>query len=264
VTATVAQVRKLARPTPHDRVEWLAGRATHDKSRISVMPYADSRYVMDTLDEIVGPENWQDRFEDAIGGYRGGIGIQVDGEWIWKYDAAPATDIEPVKGGHSNALKRAGVHWGIGRDLYDYPDLWVPAVETYNGSGKYKPASLPEWDGSQWITSAGSSSTRQSGNGRAAGPPPAARPPARTTTDMPEFPDDFGEESVNADLRRGGNPPTGSGWSFKELAEATEAAGLPKNKIYQTADQLFGKDTKVTSLTGPQREQIAFEMGLVG
>jgi hypothetical protein len=51
-----------------------------------MLDYIDARYVMDTLDKL-GPENWQDRYEDrADGSVRCGIGINVDGEWIWKWD----------------------------------------------------------------------------------------------------------------------------------------------------------------------------------
>jgi hypothetical protein len=255
VSATEAQAGQLARPTPHDRVQWRGDRATRDGSRIAVLAYVDARYVMETLDEVVGPGNWQDRYEDAIGGYRGGIGVNVDGEWIWKYDAAPASDIEGIKGGHSDAMKRAGVKWGIGRDLYDYPDLWVPAEETYSGSGKYRPAALPVWNGSTWISPAPTN-----GTGRASPPARPAAAPARTSTavpDEPEFPDDFGEPTP---IRK---PTNGTGgWTFKQLAEAAEAKGIAKNAIYQQADSLFGKGTKVTDLTPAQREQIAFEMGL--
>jgi len=41
---------------------------------------------------------------------------------FWKYDAAPYTNIEALKGGHSDAFKRAAVHWGVARDLYDLTD----------------------------------------------------------------------------------------------------------------------------------------------
>jgi hypothetical protein len=82
------------------------------------------------------------------------------------------------------------------------------------------------------------------------GRPSPARTPARSSTDVPEEPDWLA-------------PANGSGWTFKQLAEATEAAGRPKNDIYATADSLFGKGKKVTELTPAQREQIAYEMGLV-
>lgn len=102
------------------------------------------------------------------------------------------------------------------------------------------------------------------GTGRA-GPSSPARPaaaPARSSTNVPEepeFPDDFGPRP-----RPAADPSRGGGWSFGDLAKAAEAKGIPKNAIYAQADQLFGPKTKVTDLSPAQREQIAFEMGLVG
>lgn len=85
-----------------------------------MLDYIDARFVMDRLDEL-GPEHWQDRYEDrADGSVRGGIGILIDGEWIWKWDVGTQSDIEPEKGSYSEAFKRAGVKWGIGRDLYGH------------------------------------------------------------------------------------------------------------------------------------------------
>lgn len=186
IGATTAMVAALARPTPPERVQWRGDRTTRDKSRINVLGYIDARYVDDTLNEVVLPENWQNRYEDIPGGTRCGIGILIAGEWVWKWDAAPHSDIESVKGGHSDSMKRAAVHWGIGRDLYDLPDLWVPAKETYSGSGKYEPAILPTWNGSAWVTD------NTAGGGRAGASSPA-RPPARPQV-VREGPDDpFGE-----------------------------------------------------------------------
>lgn len=93
------------------------------------LTYVDARYVMDTLDEVCGPAYWQDRYEPlndnlSSSGVRCGIGILVqypDGrtEWVWKWDVGAESDIEDLKGAHSDALKRAAVKWGIARDLYD-------------------------------------------------------------------------------------------------------------------------------------------------
>ena len=46
-------------------------------------------------------------------------------EWVWREDGAENTDIEAVKGGLSNAMKRAGSALGIGRYLYRLPQQWV-------------------------------------------------------------------------------------------------------------------------------------------
>jgi hypothetical protein len=75
------------------------------------------------LDQKVGSENWQrDTRMIAVGNQlivSTGIGINVDGNWIWKWDGAGETDIEGEKGSFSDSFKRAAVSWGIARDLYD-------------------------------------------------------------------------------------------------------------------------------------------------
>jgi hypothetical protein len=93
------------------------------------LTYVDARYVMDMLDEVCGVGYWQNRYEAlndnlSSSGVRCGIGILVefpDGhtEWVWKWDVGAESDIEDLKGAHSDALKRAAVQWGIARDLYD-------------------------------------------------------------------------------------------------------------------------------------------------
>jgi hypothetical protein len=85
-----------------------------------MLDYVDARYVMDKLDRL-GPENWQDQFVDrSDGSVRCGIGLHIGDEWIWKWDVGTVSDIEPEKGAYSEAFKRAGVKWGIGRDLYGH------------------------------------------------------------------------------------------------------------------------------------------------
>jgi len=115
--------------------------------------YIDARQVMDLLDEVVGHENWQSDFkrigENLIsqptsdsknqkvfpGSLFGGIGILIKDKWVWKWDCGAETDIEKEKGEASDAFKRAAVHWGIGRFLYDLEMLRIPAAD-YNGKSK--------------------------------------------------------------------------------------------------------------------------------
>lgn len=104
-------------PTPQSEIKQRQGPGGR------MLSYVDARFVMDRLDAAVGPENWQDKFEDRIdGSVRCGIGIQTKEGWVWKWDVGDPSDIEATKGVHSDAFKRAGVKWGIGRDLYgDHP-----------------------------------------------------------------------------------------------------------------------------------------------
>ncbi len=104
----------LHKPTPEDEKKTRQGPGGRD------LTYIDARYVMSRLDEL-GGENWQDRYEDrADGSVRCGIGVLVDGEWVWKWDVGDPSDIEANKGVHSEAFKRAAVKWGIARDLYGH------------------------------------------------------------------------------------------------------------------------------------------------
>ena len=96
----------------------------------------DARDVMDRLDNVCGPENWQDRYPHISGRVVCEIGIKIGGEWVWKSDGAGDTAVEKEKGGLSDAFKRAGVMWGIGRYLYSLSAPWVDLKEPYEKNGK--------------------------------------------------------------------------------------------------------------------------------
>lgn len=91
-----------------------------------MLPYVTARFVQERLDAAVGPANWQSAFTDLPNteAVRCGIGIRPpdSDEWVWKFDIGTPSSIEPQKGAHSDAFKRAGVQWGIARDLYDERD----------------------------------------------------------------------------------------------------------------------------------------------
>ncbi len=87
--------------------------------------YIDARDVMDLLDEIVGPENWQSDYKEIKGNLYSGIAIKMTDEWVWKWDCGTEPFTEKAKGEASDAFKRAAVKWGIGRFLYDLPIQYV-------------------------------------------------------------------------------------------------------------------------------------------
>ena len=116
---------RLHKPTPKDEIRHKPG--PHSKycekpCQVTHTPldYVDARYVMDVLDEGVGPDNWQRTHVMGDGGkVICCIAIRIDGEWITKCDGAGETAIEAEKGSFSDSFKRAAVSWGIARDLYD-------------------------------------------------------------------------------------------------------------------------------------------------
>ncbi len=94
------------------------------------LAYIDARDVYDRLDEVVGPDNWQDKIGEvyADGSVQASIGIKINDEWVWKTDVGYPNsdqDEEPMKSAISDAIKRAAVHWGIGRFLYALDPKWV-------------------------------------------------------------------------------------------------------------------------------------------
>ena len=160
----MAQDTELARlrdPFAPEDIEWRVQTAGEKNGRpwARVLAYVTNRAIMDRLDEVVGPANWQNVYrEGPAGGVVCGLSIRVsraDGmsEWVTKWDGAENSDVEPVKGGLSNSMKRAAVQWGIGRSLYSLGESWATVhdaghyfAKTKEGrSFRWDPPVLPEW-----------------------------------------------------------------------------------------------------------------------
>lgn len=127
-------LEELAAPFKPQDIEWRVQSATRGQNgtKVLILPYIEARAVMERLDQVCGVY-WQSHFDKIeVGGkeaFQCRLSIKIGDEWITRTDAAEVSDIESVKGGHSNALKRCGVQWGIGRMLYDLPQYWVELKE---------------------------------------------------------------------------------------------------------------------------------------
>ncbi len=134
---TEEQAKQLAEPFTFDEIEWRVLRVSKNKPVAQVAAYVDSRAIQNRLDKVLGRENWQNRFVTVAGKDNEGtshicelsIFYPERGEWITKSDGASSTDIEPVKGGLSNAFKRAASMWNIGRYLYGLKNIWAQIDE---------------------------------------------------------------------------------------------------------------------------------------
>ncbi len=121
-------IKRLREPFAFNEVEWKIQVTTQDKAKGMAVAYIDSRAIQKRLDEVVGAFNWQNVYspwqdKSQICGLS--IFSSEHSEWVTKYDGAENTDIEPIKGGLSDAFKRAAIQWGIGRYLYELTGLWV-------------------------------------------------------------------------------------------------------------------------------------------
>jgi hypothetical protein len=113
------------------------------KKGYTLLLYKNARVDMAILDETVGAENWQNKFYEVCGNLYCSVGIncalmqenKVVDRWIWKDDCGVESAFgDKEKGQASDARKRAGFAWGIGRELYTSPLIYIFAKTTYNES----------------------------------------------------------------------------------------------------------------------------------
>lgn len=156
-------LKKLRDHFPASEIEFRIGRSgkSGDKLWASALAYITNRAIMNRLDEICGPENWWNEYREWIIGEKKGVlcGITIRTEHgpVCKWDGAEPTDIESVKGGLSDSMKRAAVQWGLGRYLYNLEETFVDcSAEKQRGEGwnyakskdgvfYWKTPDLPKW-----------------------------------------------------------------------------------------------------------------------
>lgn len=94
----------------------------------TLLLYKDARCDMKILDETVGRQNWQRSHEVINGNLFCNVSIydEEKKEWVKKQDVGTETYTEKEKGQASDSFKRACFNWGIGRELYTAPFIWIP------------------------------------------------------------------------------------------------------------------------------------------
>lgn len=134
-------LEQLKRPFPVKSISWRVGATSKDKTKGIALAYIDARDVMARLDDVFGM-NWQCKYSHADNKTICEISVLIQGEWITRANGAGDSDIEAEKGAISDAFKRAAVMFGIGRYLYQLPNVWV-ALDEYKHI-KETPV-LPTW-----------------------------------------------------------------------------------------------------------------------
>lgn len=107
---------------------------------LSLLLYKDARCDMRVLDEIVGPMNWQREHCRDNANCIVSIWDDEKNQWIRKEDTGTESFTEAEKGLASDSFKRACFNWGIGRELYTAPFIWIPAgnFSAFQDKGKWK------------------------------------------------------------------------------------------------------------------------------
>ena len=99
---------------------------------LSLLLYKDARVDQRILDETFGPFGWKRSHQCIDGNLYCTVEIldRESGEWISKQDVGTTGYTEKEKSQASDSFKRACFNWGIGRELYSAPFIWIPAAKT--------------------------------------------------------------------------------------------------------------------------------------
>mgnify|MGYP003290358773 CR=1 FL=1 len=140
----MAELKKLEFRTLHaDEIDCRVGTST-DKG-VSLLLYKDARVDMRLLDEVVGAMNWKREHALINNNLYCTVSIfnEATQQWISKQDVGVESNTEKEKGQASDAFKRACFNWGIGRELYTAPFIWINLGQNewrFGTGGKKQPA----------------------------------------------------------------------------------------------------------------------------
>ena len=112
--------------------------STVSEKGLSLLLYKDARADMNLLDETVGPMNWQRSHTRDNANCIVSIWDDIKNQWVSKEDTGTESFTEKEKGLASDSFKRACFNWGIGRELYTAPFIWIMAsnIKLIDKNGK--------------------------------------------------------------------------------------------------------------------------------
>jgi hypothetical protein len=108
-----------------DEIDCRIAQVKKDGSGLSLLLYKDARCDQNILDEVVGPYNWKREHTRDNKNCIVSIWDEKKQQWIGKEDTGTESNTEQEKGLASDSFKRACFNWGIGRELYTAPFIWI-------------------------------------------------------------------------------------------------------------------------------------------
>lgn len=122
----------LTRPLEPKEIEW---KVVSIRERYTVIaPYASDLTIMERLDQAFGPFGWQVTLTPTGSGIIAEISVRdpETGKWVAKQgESRPSGMMETLEEVISEARRRAAIAWGIGRELYDYPEVRITGEHRY-------------------------------------------------------------------------------------------------------------------------------------
>lgn len=96
---------------------------------VTLLLYKEARVDQRILDEAFGIFGWQRSHQIIDGNLYCTVSVydKETKSWVSKQDVGTTNFAEKEKSQASDSFKRACVNWGIGRELYTAPFIWIPA-----------------------------------------------------------------------------------------------------------------------------------------
>lgn len=110
-----------------DEIDVRVGVVSKEGKGVALLLYKDARCDMSILDETVGALNWTRKHLRDNANCIVSIWDKEKNEWVGKEDTGTESNTEKEKGLASDSFKRACFNWGIGRELYTAPFIWIPS-----------------------------------------------------------------------------------------------------------------------------------------
>ena len=142
------------RPLTANEIECRVGNVAQSGSGFFLLLYKNARVDQTILDETFGAFNWQSKYYQVKNTMVCSVGVYNENrkEWIWKDNGGDDDyQAEQVKAELSDAFKRACFNWGIGRELYYSPKIWINATSDNTTKARYS-VKVIEYDQNKRIT----------------------------------------------------------------------------------------------------------------
>jgi hypothetical protein len=119
------QLERLRAPFPMEAHDWKPGATTKDKKRALGLAYVDSRQYQTRLDEV-DPE-WSNSYTPLVVDGRIVVNCELTVLGITREDVGECSlrDDNAYTSAVAQAFKRACAQFGLGRYLYDVPQVWA-------------------------------------------------------------------------------------------------------------------------------------------
>jgi hypothetical protein len=285
----------LKAPFPSKALEWKIGNRNKENTRGRALPFLQFMAVADRLDDVLGEENWKASYAPGpAGGVVCKLEVRIEGEWICKENGAGNTEMEGIKGGLTDAFKRAATMWGVGRYLHAYdaigvdiddkgrfqapslPDFLLPAEEVEQNRKDAEAAEIEEKAAAATVAAAIAAGEAGEPGAVAAKPAKPARVPKATKAVEGKAGEDAGAQSVTDAVAsaqgvvdgagESGEPSPAAAAVLAEEALSTEAASIATEIIVDGPADTAPVDTLsdvAHVATEPAAEDVAAEQAAV-